>query len=206
VNYATLIADKNTAGSIKSWINHSLVDVVQIVEEAEALLAQTLRVREMRVAATLSLAAGASSVALPAGFLDPVSLRDISNNVTLRLRGEAELEALRQYQDGALTDGTPRSFAIFSEALQFETLYDAAASLRLLYFAKWTPLSSSNTNFLTDRYPHLLRTACLAQAHTFRNNDARAQLELQKLTAYVQKTNAESDLSYRGLVADNEVR
>ena len=206
MNYATLIADKNTAGSIKSWINHSLVDVVQVVEEAEALLAQTLRVREMRVAATLSLAAGASLAALPVGFLDPVSLRDISNNVTLRLRGEAELEALRQYQGGVLTDGTPRQFAIFSEALQFETQYDAAASLRLLYFAKWTPLSVSNTTFLTDRYPHLLRTACLAQAHTFRNNDARAQLELQKLAAYVQKTNAESDLSYRGLGADNEVR
>lgn len=206
MNYATLIADKNTAGSIKSWINHSLIDVVQIVEEAEALLAQTLRLREMRTATTLSLAAGASFVALPASFLDPLSLRDITNNVTLRLRGEAELEALRQYDDGALISGTPRNFAIYSEALQFEVQYDAATSLRLLYFAKWTPLASSNTNFLTDRYPHLLRTACLAQAHTFRNNDTRAQLELQKLAAYVQKTNAESDLSYRGLVADSEAR
>ena len=205
MNYATLIADKATAGSIRSWINHSLLDVVQIIEEAEALLAQTLRVREMRASTLLALAAGESTKALPAGFLDPISLRDVTNQITLRLRAEADLEDLRRYDNAVLAGGTPGTYAIFDEALQFELQYDAAASLRLVYFKKWTPLSVSNTNFLTDRYPHLLRTACLAQAHAFRNNDTRAQLELQKLASLVQRTNAESDLSYRGLVIENSV-
>jgi hypothetical protein len=205
VNYLNLIADKATAGSIRSWINHSLLDVVQIVEEAEALLAQTLRVREMRASTMLALAAGDSTEPLPTGFLDPISLRDVSNQITLRLRHEADLENLRRYDNAVLAGGTPANYAIFDEALQFETQYDAAASLRLVYFKRWTPLAVSNTNFLTDRYPHLLRTACLAQAHAFRNNDTRAQLELTKLAGLIAKTNAESDLSYRGLVVENGV-
>jgi hypothetical protein len=205
VNYSTLIADKATAGSIRSWINHSLLDVVQIIEEAEALLAQTLRVREMRASTMLTLAAGDGFKALPAGFLDPISLRDVTNQITLRLRHEADLESLRRYDNAVLAAGTPRTYAIFDEALQFETQYDAAASLRLVYFKAWTRLAVANTNFLTDRYPHLLRSACLAQAYAFRNNDTRAQLELQKLASLIQKTNAESDLSYRGLMVENGV-
>jgi hypothetical protein len=205
VNYATLIADKATAGSIRSWINHSLLDVVQIVEEAEALLAQTLRVREMRASTVLALAAGDSFEPLPAGFLDPIALRDVTNQVTLRQRTESDLESLRRYDNAVLAAGTPANYAIFDEALQFETQYEAAASLRLVYFRRWPPLAAANTNFLTDRYPHLLRTACLAQAHAFRNNDTRAQLELTKLASLIQRTNAESDLSYRGLVIENSV-
>jgi hypothetical protein len=205
VDYATLIADKATAGSIRSWVNHNLLDVAQIVEEAEALIAQTLRVREMRVSATLALAAGESAKALPAGFLDPIALTDTTNALTLSLRGEADLERLRRYEAGVLAAGVATSYAIFDEALQFETQYDGAATLRLLYFARWTPLATSGTNFLTARYPHLLRTACLAGAHAFRNNDTRQQLELQKLATLIQKTNAESDLSYRGLAIENHV-
>jgi hypothetical protein len=200
-----LIADKATAGSIRSWINHSLLDVVQIVEEAEALLAQTLRVREMRASVTLALGVGESLKALPAGFLDPISLRDVTNQITLRLRAEADLENLRRYDNAVLASGMPANYAIFDEALQFDLQYDAAASLRLVHYRRWTPLAVANTNFLTDRYPHLLRTACLAQAYAFRNNDTRAQLELQKLAPLIAKTNAESDLSYRGLVVHNEI-
>ena len=83
-----------------------------------------------------------------------------------------------------------------------EAADQAAKRIRLAALAKDAEALKIS---LIDRYPHLLRTACLAQAHAFRNNDTRAQLELQKLASLVAKTNAESDLSYRGLVVHNEI-
>ena len=70
------------------------------------------------------------------------------------------------------------------------------------------PLALSNANktsFLTTRYPHVLRAACLARAYSYRNNDERAAAELQNLAAFIAKTNMESDFSYRGLEVENEV-
>lgn len=205
MNYTTLIADKDTAGSIKSWVNHSLLDVVQIVEEAEALIAQTLRAQEMTDVATFSMVDGDSTKALPTGFLDPIHLRDITNEITLKNRDVAGIEDRRRYDAGVLADGTPRNFAVYGNLFQFDCEYDAAATLRLVYFKKWTALASATTNFLTDRYPHLLRVACTAKAWEFRGNDAMETKELTKLAAIIAKTNAEQDLLLRGYVPDNEI-
>jgi hypothetical protein len=48
------------------------------------------------------------------------------------------------------------------------------------------------------RFPHLLRTACQAQAYDFMNNEARYNRAMSRLAALIEKTNEESDLSYRG--------
>jgi hypothetical protein len=208
MDYTTLIADKTTDGSIRRWVNHSDVDAVTVLTEAQALIFQSLRVREMRtVFSDIAMAIGNSSTALPSGFLDPIALIDKTNNLRLRLRTEEFLSRLRQYDTTpALVTGTPQNFAIFGEALQFDLAYDAVAILSLIAFATPAPLGPTNTtNFLTNRIPHVLACACRAQAFAFRNNDERQQLELQKLAAYIAKTNAESDLSYRGLEVSNEV-
>lgn len=206
MNYASLVAGKETSGSIKRWINHSDLDSETILEEAQALIFQTLRIREMRSESDLSLIIGDRSKVLPSGFQDPIALFDITNNTRLRLRTEIDLQKRRYYESGTLVSGTPMNFAIFGEALQFEYRYDAAATLKLIFFKRPDALSADNvTNWLTDRYPHLLRSACMAQAFAFRNNDERQSAELAKLAAYIAKTNAESDNSYRGLEAENEV-
>ena len=207
MDFTSLTADKNTSGSIRRWVNHSEVDSDAILEDAQALVFQTLRVREMRSEFTpLTLSAGDAFKALPAGFLDPIALYDLTNSVKLALRGEEWLGDKRTYENGALVSGTPRNYAIFSEALQFDRAYDAAAMLRLIGFRAPGVLSLANpANFLTTRYPHILRAACLARAFSYRNSDERAAAELQNLVAFIAKTNIESDLSYRGLEATSEV-
>ena len=204
MNYTSLVASKTTAGSIKHWINHAEVDVEQILEEAQALLFQTLRVREMRSSfADLTMAIGDSTKALPTGFLDPIVLRDITNTQRLSLKTEENLVNRRVYTSGVLELGTPQCWAVFDELIQFECRWDAVATLKMIGFKQPTLLSSGNlTNFLTTRYPHILRTACMAMAHNFRNSDEREQKELTKLAAYIGKANAESELSYRGLALD----
>jgi hypothetical protein len=207
MTYSTLIAAKTTAGSIKSWVNYSKLDVEQVLDEAQALIVQTLRVREMRALDTsLTMAVGDSYKALPPRFLDPIRLWS-TNNIRFSLKSEAALLDMRAYDDeGALVEGDPTCFAIFDEALQFEAKFSEAATLQLLCF-KWPErLGASNeSNWLTDRYPHLLRQACLAKAYEFMKQEAREQMELQKLVALIDKTNAESDLSYRGLEHENSV-
>lgn len=202
MNYTTLIAAKTTAGSIKSWVNYSRLDVAQIVEEAQDLIFQTLRVREMRTVGALSMSGGDSSVAVPADFLDPIKLTDKTNNVDLKLQSESMLENFRAYSGGVLTSGTPARYSIWSEAFQFEFKYSGAASLSLVYFKKPALLvaTTGETNFLTDRYPHLLRTACVALAHDFMDNAAEYDKAVARLSGLIQKANEESDLATRGAV------
>lgn len=207
MNFTSLTADKTTSGSIRRWVNHADVDSDAVLEDAQALIFQTLRVREMRSEFTpLTMVAGDSSKALPDGFLDPIALYDLTNSIKFSLRTEEWLGDKRPYDSGTLASGTPRNYAIFSEALQFDLSYDAAATLKLIGFKAPVVLSSGNpTNFLTTRYPHLLRAACLARAYSYRNSDERAASELQNLAAFIAKTNIESDLTYRGLAAEFEV-
>lgn len=207
MDFTSLTADKTTSGSIRRWVNHADVDSDAVLEDAQALIFQTLRVREMRSEFTpLTLSAGDTFKALPAGFLDPIALYDQTNSIKLRLRSEEWLGDQRAYENGAMTSGTPCNYAIFSEALQFDVAYEAAATLRLLGFKAPTLLSPANpTNFLTTRYPHILRAAALARAFSYRNSDERADKELTLLAAYIAKANAEADLTYRGLAAENEV-
>ncbi|WP_213287592.1 hypothetical protein [Bradyrhizobium sp. sGM-13] len=206
-NYTTLIGAKSTPGSIRRWVNYSELDAEQVVLEAQALIYQTLRVREMRFEFdNLALAQGDIYVALPEGFLDPIALKDATNNIDLRLRTEDKLVKARIYENGSLMSGIPTRYAIFGEKLQFEYKYESAATLKLVGFKTPADLSASNeTNFLTKRYPHLLRVACLTQAYDFMSNMAKYQTNLTLLDALIKKTNEESDLSYRGVEFEVEV-
>lgn len=207
MTFSTLTAAKTAAGSIKRWVNNSELDAEQIVDEAQSLIYQTLRVREMRTEfSDLALAAGDFYKALPAGFLDPIHLQDKTNQIDLKLRDEAGLMKRRIYEDGVLISSIPMRYAIFQERLQFECKYEDATTLTLIGYKTPTLLGSGNlTNFLTDRYPHLLRVACLAQAYDFMSNDTKYQRNLTMLSALIEKTNAESDLSYRGYSAEVEI-
>jgi hypothetical protein len=198
--YSNLIAAKSQPGSIRRWVNYSELDAEQVVLEAQALIYQTLRVREMRFEFdNLALAQGDFYVTLPDGFLDPIAIKDITNNSALDLYPERNIVRRRIYEGGSLTEGTPGRFAIYDEKLQFECAYDAPASLNVVGFKSPDLLAatSNEQNFLTKRYPHLLRVACLTQAYDFMSNATKYQTNLTMLSALIEKTNAESDLSYR---------
>jgi hypothetical protein len=207
MSFTSLSADKTSAGSIKRWVNYSEIDVEQIIEEAQALICQTLRVREMRHEFDpIIMSAGAASVNLPTGFLDPIALKDITNNLDLALRDEAWLARRRIYEDGDLVEGVPLNYAIYGEKLQFELKCQESTTLILVGYKAPAALSTSApTNFLTSRFPHLMRQACIAQAADMMNNDGRYQRAISILTGLIQKINEESDLSYRGLNTDIEV-
>ena len=199
MNYTSLIADKSTSGSIKSWVNYSKLDAESVLEDAEALLYQRLRVREMRASENIPVAIGDDSEALPAGFLDPIITRDITNGFNLLHRSEEELENMRSWLSGSLVSGDPSYFAIFDEAFNFDVKTTTAFTIRCVFYKTPTNLGASNTtNFMTSRYPHVLRAACLASAARYMNEDTAYAREERKLFALIDEINIADEFSRHG--------
>lgn len=207
MTFTSLTADKITAGSIRRWVNYAPLDVEQVLEEAQALIYQTLRVREMRTEfPPLTLAPGEFSVSLPERFLDPVSLQNTTHNLTIDLTDETSISRRRIFEDGGLIRSIPRYYAIFGEAMQFDCAADEGMTLSLIGFQRPEYLSADNpSNFLTDRYPNLLRVACLTQAYDFMSNTAKYQSNLSLLSGLIASIAAQDDLSLRGGVFETRI-
>lgn len=290
MNYTSLLASKGTSGAISTWAAYNNLDTGTVLTEAQALIFQSLRVREMRSLFTFGASVGQTSVPLPTRFLDPVG-RIIDSqgnyysqkietsviasrtyqpvtggnlasnpitsgaqntsqfNVTIANHGltqnsDVTLAGLTSPVDGitvngtfgviaivdantitceaqnddqaatgnqtgggsagtwsgnALTSSIPSIWSIFDEAIQFDCALQSAMQARLLCFRSPMPLSAANpTNFLTNRYPTIIRCACQASAAAYMKDDDEEQKWLGKLSKLIDATNAESDLSYRG--------
>ena len=286
MSYTSLVASKGTAGSLANWVNYTKLDTGTVLDEAQSLLFQLLRVREMRTEWTFGLAAGQSDIALPSRFQDPIGrLYDITNGYPIRHRIETDIVGWRSYDtspagmfdpdpffttlDSSLvtvaetghgitqgstvtiadadpvggldlngtwpvvtitdddnyiidadTDATsggggggaaatftinkliaasPTKWGVFDEKLKLDCALETAAQYKMLYYRSPKPLSSKvQTNWLTVRYPKLLRVACMAASADYMKDSTEYQKHVTALSALVQSTAAENDLQYRG--------
>lgn len=162
--WTTLTAAKTTAGSIANWVNRSDLPTTEILVEAEAFIYERLRVREMTAVATFTFSDGASSGALPSDFLDPLEFLPYEWSDPLPFVHEQKLGAVRD-ADGNLEVGTPSRWTIIGVTAHVDVECDADFSGKLMYYARPAALSADNTtNFITTRYPTLLRMACMHKA------------------------------------------
>lgn len=289
MNYTTLIAAKGNPGSIANWVGYGKIDIPTVLDEAQSIIFQSLRVREMRTEYVFGLAVGQSRVALPARFLDPIGRIHDNRGMRYVHKGESDIIARRSFEEvsggtlgtdpfttGAVNSSTvtvnipahgltqgsdvtfptsaptvdgiglagtfpvsavidadtivitsfidqatvggvtgggsgvpwsgnllipsiPSIWSIFDEAIQFDGAFDTAVQCRLSCFRSPPLLSPTNpTNFITSRYPRLIREATNAAAASFMKDDNEEQKALTKLGALIDATNAESDLIYRG--------
>lgn len=191
--YTTLTGLKTVSGSIANWVNRSDLPTTEILTEAEALIYETLRVREMQARATLTFALSTQTASLPTGFLDPLGYRPYEWGDDLPFVHE---NGLNEYRDssGTLESGTPSQWTIIGETAYVNVLPSEAFSGTLLYYKTPTALSGSNeTNFLTSRYPSLLRYACMAKAYEHMKNDLAASY-LQLAMQSIAKANASNEM------------
>jgi hypothetical protein len=290
MSYNTLVAAKSATGSILSWVGYSKIDVLTVVDEAQFLLYQILRVREMRTEFTFGVAVGQCKVALPTRFLDPMGdIFDVTNVTNYEQQIESVVMRARAYDNtvsatlgtnpfttvsgsglvsvnktahglnqgstftsanapalnglaltgtfpvvsitdadnfvidaGGTTDttanasgsgggagvtysannmvaGLPACWGVWDETMQFDMAANTAWQGKLLYYRQPTLLSASNpTNFLTNRYPKLMRVACLAAAAEYMKDDQEYTKQLGALNNMIQTTATFDDLSYRG--------
>lgn len=285
MTYTSLIGPKGTAGSIMGWVNYTKLDVETVVDEAQSLLYNALRVRNMREEWIFGVAVGQSSVVLPDRYLDPVGpIYDVTNNTRYNQRIEGDIASHRIYEPStgtmgnnpfsatinsslvtvtkaahgltqgstvfyagaaavgglifngafpvisvidantyvidmgtdatataigggaavtfdanALTSGSPSRWAVWNERMQFDTAFDRNATLKQLYYRSPKLLSASNpSNWLTSRYPMLMRKACQAAAADFMKDDNEYQKSVQALNNLIGNAATNDDMIYRG--------
>lgn len=204
MNYTTLVADATVSGSIKYGINYSRIDAEGILEEAQAWIYARIRTRDMLATEDVAIALGASSVSFPAGYLDPIHFGIPGYMNRLRLK---DIEWFRSHlswdESAVMPEGVPTYWCDFGGSMQFSTKADQAYTGKFVFYKRPTALSGSNeTNFLTVRYPTLLRRACLIFASEARKEwDTMDRAETRALQA-VQEVKVESDLAMRGMEFD----
>lgn len=196
-NWTTLTAAKTTLGSIANFVNRSDLPTANILIEAEAKIYERLRVREMLSIATLTVAADANSTSLPSDFLDPIEWRPYGWGTPILFVSEGTLEAHRD-DDGVLFDGTPSRWSIVGETAYVDVACSSAFSGKLMYYARPAALSSTNeTNFLTIRYPGLIRAACLSTAYEHMKDMQSAASYMQILESKIGEANATNEMYRR---------
>jgi hypothetical protein len=105
-----------------------------------------------------------------------------------------------------LIQGMAVWFGIWNENIYFDVGFSQTTLCKMQYYQSLPLLSSTNqTNFLTNRYPHLLRTACMAAAADYMKDDIEYQKGVMRLQALVQQVNIENDMSLRGMELAPEI-
>jgi hypothetical protein len=105
----------------------------------------------------------------------------------------------------SLIQGMPIEFGIWNETIYFDMAFSQITLCKLQFYQSLPLLSATNpTNFLTNRYPHLLRRACMASAADFMKDNEEFQKHASVLTQMIQAVNAENDMQWRGLELDTD--
>ncbi len=110
------------------------------------------------------------------------------------------------YTVDQLVAGVPNWWAIWDERIKFDVAFSQTALGKLQYFQSLPLLSSTNTtNFLTNRYPQLIRVATNAAAADFMKDDTEYQKGMTRLTALIERISVENDGQLRGLELDPDI-
>lgn len=288
MTWSSLVGPKGSAGSLLNWIGYSKVDITTAVDEMQALIYSVLRVRQMRFQWVFGLPIGASKIALPQRFLDPigrltdnfgnpyrhnteatvVDARSFDNSLSgtfgnnpftsgaagssgviavlaghslnqgadVTIAGATPVDgiiingtslvtsiidpntflfdvvdaaavtggvtgggAAASYTANNLIAGAPMRWAIWDEYLQFDAAFDTATQFRIMCFKSLPLLSLTNqSNFLTNRYPFLIREAGLALGASYMKDDNEFTKHMTQVEKMCMSIAAESDLEYRG--------
>lgn len=178
-----------------------------------ALLNRRSYNRDVQTTLTASITAGATTIAVAASDEFPASgdfSITIDNEAMLVTAGHGTLSwtvtrgfggttaaahSSAALVDGMLDEGCPSHVAVFGELFQFDCKADDIRQFDLVAYCAPEPLSASNqTNFLTARYPTLLRVACQAQAASFAKDAQEWNDREKELIGLIEAANAESDL------------
>jgi hypothetical protein len=204
MDYGTLIGPKETAGSIRSWINYGLIDAEGVLLDAQSYIYGLLRVREMQAEATLTIAADATYVALPARFLDPLLAVYHDGYGEIVQKSPQAVQRNRVWTedgDGTLEADRPLEYAIWDERMNFAVKSDDDYTASMLFYRRpeyLGPGAAKSTNFLTTRYPALLRRACIMFASDYRDDNERYSRAKQQLDQMIVTANIENEFVRRG--------
>jgi hypothetical protein len=145
------------------------------IQLAENRLRRDLRIRPMLKVVTTLTTASDPTVALPSDFLEMRDLHIESSPIqTLIYQNPSNF--YRNTKASTSDSGAPKNYTIMGSEFQFAPIPDSAYTLKMVYYAAPTYLSSSNSsNAFVANCPDLLLYASLGEAEPYLMNDARVQ-------------------------------
>lgn len=169
-NYSDLQA------SVAGYLGRSdlTTQIPDFIRFAELRLGRELRTRQMLNSATAPTIANDARTALPTDFLE---IRDlfIQGNPRRPLTYLSPSAFTREAKADSI--GLPVFYTILASEFKYAPIPDTAYTLEILYYAKPTFLSTSNTsNVFLANYPDALLYGALIEAEPYLINDARSQL------------------------------
>lgn len=197
MTYSILTGAKSTEGSIKWFVGHESIYAASALAEAELMVYERLRIREMVQSAAVSAVSGDSTISLDTlapRFLQPIRLK-IDGMGKLPYKREEDFPDDRN-EDGDLEVGpTPSCWTVLGTTIQFDIELNAALSGTFWYYGGLAPLAvtTNETNVLTDRYPSLFRHAILSRAYAHRNRDDMMTNEMLLFEKALRDANASND-------------
>jgi hypothetical protein len=202
MSFTTLTGSKTTEGSIKYLVNNSAIPSATILENAQGLIYSLLRVREMLGRVEDTFALSSVSDTLPDRFQEAKSITLLGDygayKKELKIFPPDDYERKLTYDSAVQTPTRPTQTPSFCTIDATNILLDAKCDVAYFYvmwcYRYGAPLSTTvETNFLTNRYPHLLTAAVRHYAFDCRQHDELAEKELKKLASYIQQINIEHD-------------
>jgi hypothetical protein len=166
-NYADL--QTTIAGYLaRSDLTTQIPDFIRL---AELRLRRDLRIRQMLKSVTTDTVAGDSTVELPSDFLEVRDFVVVGNPV----------QPLSYYSPSAFNRNTrtweigkPLDYTVLANDFQLAPVPDSVYTVKMLYFAAPTFLSSSNaSNVFLANTPDALLYGSLLEAEPYLMNDAR---------------------------------
>ncbi len=209
--YSDLIAARTTAGSIKQWVNNGGIPSETILEEAQAWIYEDLRVRQMLGTDVGTATASAVSVALPTRYRQPLLFMFTGDGtVTKSLPAKKTIDfVVGQFTydgTGVRSTGKPNFWAADASNVVFESMADRNYPYLFLHYATPAALSTATeTNFMTQTYPKLLRSACMTIASEYLKNEKDRLYWLGIAQAEIERANKDNDLELSGLDMDIEI-
>jgi hypothetical protein len=143
------------------------------IQLAENRLRRDLRTRPMLKVVTTLTTASDPTVALPSDFLEMRDLHIESSPIqTLVYQNPSNF--YRNTKASTADSGAPKFYTVMGSEFQFAPIPDSAYTLKMVYYASPSYLSSSvSSNVFLANSPDLLLYASLGEAEPYLMNDAR---------------------------------
>lgn len=199
INWTTLTGPKSVSGSVANYVNRSDLPINDILTEAEALIYQDLRTDDMLVRTNITLPSGQSSVALPSDYLTLKTFKPLLTDTPMLYVLPDRLAEILD-GEGNFIVGMPSMFSVLGKTMRFDVAAERDFFGVLFYYARPAPLSASNeTNFLTEKFPSLLRYAMLYFAYEHMKDQALGQEYMAKYAGQLRSARAVDDLNKMGM-------
>jgi hypothetical protein len=160
--------------AVAAWLHRSdlAATIPDLIALAEARHARDLRLQPMLTTGPIATSAGNANAALPADWLEFVSLTLPALSLQIDpmgANGFAQTYA-------ATYNAAPRHYVVRGANLVLGPTPDAIYSLTATYYARPAALSVASTNWLLTAHPGLYLWGALAEAEPFVSNDPRMAL------------------------------